>query len=67
MPKDVCSRLHALRKSSGYTLEYVGNAIGVTRATIQRYESGKIKNIPYEKINKLSILFHVSVAFILGW
>ena len=67
MPKDVGIRLKELRKNAGYTLEYVGKAIGVTRATVQRYESGEIKNIPWGKIVKLSILFHVSVAFILGW
>ena len=60
-------RLKQLRKEKGMTLEDVAGNIGVTRATIQRYETGKITNVPLETYDKLAALFGVCRPFLLGW
>ena len=49
------------------TLEEIGERVGVSKATIQRYESGEIKHIPYENIVKIAKATGVSEAFIMGW
>jgi len=41
--------------------------MGVTEATVQRWESGNIKSIRYEKIGKLAEILGVSPADLMGW
>lgn len=60
-------RLHELRKSAGFTLKEVSERIGVSEGTIQRYEKGGIKDIPYESVTALADLYGVSPAYIMGW
>ena len=55
------------RKNAGLTMEELGKMVGVSRATIKRYESGEIANIPDEKIEKIAKATKVSEAFLMGW
>ena len=43
-------RIRKARIEKGLTLESVGDLVGVTRATIQKYENGLIANIPSDKV-----------------
>ena len=49
------------------TLEELANKVGISRQTIQRYESGVISNIPSDKIEKLAEALECSPAFLMGW
>ena len=60
-------RLKERRLVLGLTLLEVANFIGVKEATVQRYESGAIKNIKHETIAKLSEILKCSPAYIMGW
>ncbi len=60
-------RIKQFRLAQGLTLAQVADAIGVKEATAQRYESGDIKNIKQETIFRLSELFSVSPAYLMGW
>lgn len=55
------------RKNAGLTMEELGKMVGVSRATIKRYETGEIANIPDEKIEKIAKATKVSEAFLMGW
>lgn len=55
------------RKELGLTLLDIAKYVGVTEATVQRWESGNIKNVRYEKVALLSQLLHSSPAEIMGW
>lgn len=55
------------RKNAGLTMEELGKMVGVSRATIKRYESGEIANIPDDKIEKIAKATKVSEAFLMGW
>ena len=55
------------RKNAGLTMEELGKIVGVSRATIKRYESGEITNIPDDKIEKIAKATKVSEAFLMGW
>lgn len=55
------------RKNAGLTMEELGKMVGVSRATIKRYESGEISNIPDDKIEKIAKATKVSEAFLMGW
>lgn len=60
-------RLQDLRKKSGLTLKDVAEKLGVSEGTIQRYEKGIIKDIPYDSVTGLASLYDVDPAYILGW
>lgn len=54
------------RKANQMSLEELGKKIGTSRQTIQRYESGEIKNIPYDKINALADALGVTPIQLMG-
>lgn len=60
-------RIKYLRKKRHMTLEDVGKTINVERATVSRYESGTITNIPSDKIELMARAFSVSPAYLMGW
>lgn len=61
------SVLKQRRKELGLTLLQIADAVGVTEATVQRWESGNIKTVRHEKIAKLSEVLKVSPAALMGW
>ena len=63
----ISEKLKELRIQNGLTLLEVAKYLGVQEATVQRYESGKIKNIKHETICKLAELYHCDPSFIMGW
>lgn len=55
------------RKELGLTLAQVADAVGVTEATAQRWESGNIKSVRHDKITLLADVLKVSPADLMGW
>lgn len=60
-------RLKDKRQESGMTLQEVADLVGVSRQTIQRYESGNIKNIPSENVEKLADIYHTTPQQLYNW
>lgn len=60
-------KIKGRREELGLTLQDIGDFIGVSKATVQRYESGEIKNLKLESIEKLAIILNVSPAYLMGW
>ena len=63
---DIGLRLKKLRENADMTQQEVGNLIGVTKATVNRYETGEI-DIKRAIAVKLANVFNVSPAYIMGW
>ena len=63
---NIGQRLKQLRDAKDFTQEDVGKMIGVTKATINRYETGEI-DIKRTVAIKLAEVFNVSPAYIMGW
>ena len=55
------------RKQAGLTMEELAKKIGVTKATIHKYESGNITNIKYDRIIDLANACGVNPEVIMGW
>lgn len=55
------------RKELGLTLEDVANRVGVSRATVQRWEKGVLQNPGRDKIAALAAALQVSPEYLLGW
>lgn len=64
---DIYQNIKVLRSSKGMTLEELGKAIGVTKQTIQKYEAGIIKGIPYDTIIALADTFGITPSALMGW
>lgn len=60
-------RIRNLRLMKKLTLEEVGEAIGVTKQTLYKYEHSIVTNIPSDKIEQLARIFEVSPSYIMGW
>jgi HTH-type transcriptional regulator, cell division transcriptional repressor len=60
-------RLKQIREEKGFTLAHLGTLIGVSEATIQRYESGEIKNPKHERIVALAAALGVKEGTLMGW
>ncbi|MDP1395253.1 XRE family transcriptional regulator [Lysinibacillus capsici] len=60
-------RIKKARLDRGLTLLEVAERLGKTEATIQRYESGNIKNLKNDTIEDLASVLNVSPAYLMGW
>lgn len=63
---NIGDRLRHLRTSKNLTQEEVGRLLGVSKATVNRYETGEI-DIKRTTALKLSSILKVSPAYIMGW
>ena len=55
------------RSELGLTLEDVALRVGVSRATVQRWEKGVLQNPGRDKIANLAAALQVSPEYLLGW
>lgn len=55
------------RVELGLTMREVANAVGVSEATISRWESGDIENMRRDKIASYAKALHVTPDVIMGW
>lgn len=60
-------RIKSKRLELERTLEDVSKVVGVSRQTIQKYESGVITNIPSDKIELISKALNTTPAYLMGW
>ncbi len=60
-------RLRTLRKELGISADDVAKALGVSRATIFRYEKGDIEKVPGSVLEPLSKILHTTPAYLMGW
>lgn len=56
-----------LRIEKGLTQEELGNLLGLKKAAINKYESGRVENIKRSVIQKMADIFDVSPAYLMGW
>lgn len=60
-------RIKERRESLGLKLVDVAEKLNVTDATVQRYESGTIKNIKHHTVSKLSQILKCDPGYLMGW
>ncbi len=60
-------RIKEQRLKQNKTLLEVAEYVGVKEATLQRYESGEIKNIPHDKITAIAECLNCSPSYLMGW
>lgn len=60
-------KIKTLRLSRNLTMDELAKMVGVSTPTIQRYESGEIKNVRRDKIYNLSKALGTTPAYLMGW
>lgn len=60
-------RIKERRIALGLTLVELASKVGVRDATIQRYESGEIKNIKKSTVAKLAEALNTTPSYLMGW
>ena len=65
--ENVGQRIKRLRKERKWTQEMLGAKLGVKKAAVQKYESGRVVNLKQETIKKLADIFEVPPTTFLDW
>ena len=61
------SLMKARRKELGFSAEYVAEKLGVSPATVYRYEKGDIEKIPGDILEPLAAILHTTPKYLMGW
>lgn len=60
-------RIKERRNQKGFTLLDLAERLNIKEATVQRYESGEIKNVKHETIVKLAEIMDCTPQYLMGW
>lgn len=60
-------RIKMRRKELGFSAEYVAEQLGVSPATIYRYEKGDIEKMPGNILEPISKILNTTPAYLMGW
>ena len=67
MTDDTGKRIRARRKELDMTQEELGQKAGVTKDTINKYETGIVQNLKRSTIEDIAKALNVSPSYIMGW
>lgn len=72
MESKLCANLNALRTLHGYSFKDLEKLMTyhnckISASTLQRYEVGKIPNVPYDSIIALAEIYQVTPSALMGW
>lgn len=60
-------RMKQRRKELGFSAEKVAERLGVSPATIYRYERGDIEKVPGDSLGGLAKILQTTPAYLMGW
>lgn len=64
---NIGEKIKQRRKELGLTVDEVANKIGKNRATVYRYESNKIEDMPVGILIPLSHILQTTPSYLMGW
>lgn len=64
---EVGEKIKMLRKKEGLTMEQLAKRVGVSKASVHKWEAGKVDNMKRTHIAKVAEVFGVSPAYLLGF
>jgi transcriptional regulator with XRE-family HTH domain len=65
--RNIVERIKSRRIELEYSFQDLADLTGMSKSTLQRYETGGIKNIPLDKLKTLARALKVSPEWIMGW
>ena len=64
---DIGERIKKRRKELGLSAEQIAKKLGVSPATIYRYESNDIMNMRIDKLEPIAKVLRTTPAYLMGW
>lgn len=64
---EINERIKHRRKELGLSAEYIAEKLGLSPATIYRYESKEIKKFPTDVLVPLAKVLHTTPEYLMGW
>lgn len=64
---EINERIKNRRKELGLSAEYIAEKLGLSPATIYRYESKEIKKFPTDVLVPLAKVLHTTPEYLMGW
>lgn len=61
------NRLRKLREDAHYTYKDLEKLTGISRSTLQRYETSSAVNIKLNRLSALAKAYNVSIAYLMGY
>ena len=65
--QDIMSRMKKRREELNMSYQTLSDRVGISKSTLQRYETGYIKNMPVDKLEDIADALQVSPAYLMGW
>ncbi|BDR80657.1 hypothetical protein N072000002_09140 [Clostridium tetani] len=65
--KEIINRIKTRRNKLMLSYQDLADKTGLSKSTLQRYETGAIKNMPLDKLGVLAKALNVSPAYLMGW
>ena len=63
----IIKRIKERRLALGLSYQDIADATGLSKSTIQRYETGSIRKVPINQIEDLARALHTTPAYLMGW
>lgn len=63
----MAERIRDRRKEMGFTQEDLALALGLQKAAVAKYESGRVENIKQAVLLKMAELLQCTPAYLMGW
>lgn len=63
----IIKRIKDRRLELGYSFQDLAEKTNMSKSTLQRYETGAIKNVPLDKLEILAKALYVTPAYLMGW
>ena len=63
----IVKRIRDRRIELGLSYQDVADATGLSKSTIQRYETGAIRKVPINQIEDLARALHTTPSYLMGW
>ena len=64
---DLIERIKERRLKLEMSYQDLSNATGISKSTLQRYETGYIKKVPINQIEILAKALHTTPSYLMGW
>lgn len=63
----IIAKIKERRNDLNMSYQELANKTGLSKSTLQRYETGSIKNMPIDKLEIIANALEISPAYLMGW
>lgn len=64
---EIMERMKNRREELNMSYQTLSDKVGISKSTLQRYETGYIKNMPIDKLEDIAKALCVPPSYLMGW